>query len=87
MIRHLLDSSHGNFLPQIFAERYGKDYGLKDYVIDILALGPNDGQYWGVWDEVLQFAYRTDEEGRNWVLLEDEDLYEVCNDYESEEEE
>ena len=76
----LCDSHHGQFIPQIMARRLF-DAGWSgidlDDVIELEA-GPDEiDWYWDTWNDVLNDAQFTDENGVIWYLYHDGDLFAV----------
>lgn len=68
----LIDSHHGIYVPQIFAERYDANeyhlYGIDPEDIDILLEGPDHEDYWEAWNNVLNDAFS--EDGRKYLHQE-----------------
>lgn len=80
-IRLLVSDWHGVYIPQRFAEDYDMDqWNIKDYDAEILRSGPNESNesYWYVWDNVIDNAEYTDENGNVWRLTQDGDLWAYC---------
>lgn len=74
----LCDSHHGQFIPQIMARRLfdagWSGIDLSDVVE--LEAGPYECEwYWDTWDNVLNNAQFTDEDGVIWHLYQDGDLF------------
>lgn len=74
----LCDGHHGVYIPQIMARRLfdagwsGIDLGD---VVELEA-GPYESDwYWDAWNDVLNNAHFTDENGVVWYLHQDEDLF------------
>lgn len=81
-IELLVDSRHGQYIPQVMANAYG--HGLKDVgkeTIDILKAGPDHEHYIEAWLEVLDNAYFT-QDGDTYHLHQTEngDLFALCRD-------
>lgn len=73
----LVDSRHGIYVPQAFAENFDLSvWGVSDSDREILEAGPDHPDYWEAWDDVLQYASHTNEEG-TWYLEQDGDLWAV----------
>lgn len=74
----LCDSHHGQYIPKIMARRlYDAGWsGLDlDDVIELEA-GPDESDwYWDTWNDVLNVAQFTDENGVVWFLHHDGDLF------------
>lgn len=74
----LCDSHHGQYIPQIMARRLF-DAGWSgldlDDVVELEA-GPYESDwYWDTWNDVLNVAHFTDENGTVWYLYHDGDLF------------
>jgi hypothetical protein len=72
----LVDSHHGIYVPQIFAETVRRElFGdtISPVQYAILRAGPEDEYYWDVWDEVLSSAETEDgislhQDGDLWIV-------------------
>ena len=76
----LCDSHHGVFIPQLMARRL-HDAGWEcvelEKVVE-LEFGPDENEwYWDVWNDILNSAVFTDENGVKWYLHHDGDLFAV----------
>ena len=75
----LVESSRGRFIPQAFAQRYGKFWeGVDAQELETLKEGPDAEWYWETWDDVLSnatYAFNGDKKAYLWE--EDGDLYAV----------
>ncbi len=74
----LIDSNKGIYIPKVFAQRWGQFCvkGITKEEIDILLSGPDNDQYWDVWDNcVFQIEFLFD--GELCQLSEDGDLFAV----------
>lgn len=74
----IIDGSQGTYLPQAFAQQFdacttGVDQG--DW--EILLAGPYHEFYDDAWDSILQDAIITDDDGLEWTLDQDSDLFMV----------
>ena len=67
----LLDETRGIYIPQAFAQLYGEL--LNDDDKKILLDGPDNDDYWEVWEDVLNEEYKID--GENGTLYQDGDLW------------
>lgn len=79
-LKLLITDSMGIYIPKIFCENHNmEDFGvtLTDADREILQ-DPYDEQYWEVWDTIERNARRIDEEGNEWVLSLDGDLWLIC---------
>lgn len=74
----LCDSHHGQYIPQIMARRI-YDAGWSGIDLDDvveLEVGPDESDwYWDTWNDVLNSAQFTDENGTVWYLYHDGDLF------------
>lgn len=78
-ILHLLDSSRGICIPQVFANDYfPNEWDIDSEDVTVLQNGPDDEEYWDTWDIVLNNASLTDRDGNVWRLYQDGDLWAVC---------
>ena len=69
----LVNSAHGVFIPQIFAENYGFLLGPKD--AEVLKQGPDDEEYWDVWVDVTDKDYVINGRGITIVQSEHGDVW------------
>jgi hypothetical protein len=72
----LVDSRHGQYIPQIFAETvrrelFGDSISAEDF--EIIAAGPDADHYWDAWDAILNSAETED----GVSLWQDGDLWAV----------
>lgn len=74
----LIDSHHGQYIPQIAAEIL-TDWDIGSQDLETLSAGPEDPYYWDTWDRVLNNAIRVDEDGLRWQLYQDSDLWAYCD--------
>lgn len=75
----LLDSAHGQYIPQSFVELYNADeWGISEEDAEILLSGPDHEWYWETWEEVLNSAEFTDNNGNKYCLHQDGDLWAYC---------
>lgn len=76
----LCDSHHGVYIPQIMARRL-YDAGWSGITLDNviqLEIDPYEGEwYWETWEDILNSAQYTDENGTVWYLYHDGDLFAV----------
>lgn len=80
----LIDGAAGIYVPRNFYERF--DFGswgldVSDYA-DLSM--PENEHYWDAWDELLSKACHVDADGVEWYLSQDDDLFAIPKDYESE---
>ena len=82
----LVDSAAGIYVPQRFVSNYEADkWSIEEDDAAILEAGPDYEEYWDVWDDVLSNARHTDDDGHEWTLHQDEDLWAIREDHEWEE--
>lgn len=78
-LQHVVDSHHGIYSPQIFAQRFPKG-PCADEDWRILLEGPDHPNYWDVWSDVAD-----NWESDGFVILESEGIFlvraEVENDF------
>ena len=81
----LVDSHHGQYIPQVFAETvrrdlFGDSISAEDF--EIISAGPDQEHYWDAWDSILNSAETNDgvtlwQDGDlwavNWSLIGDSD--------------
>ena len=75
----LVDSNHGAFIPQVFAEQIDPEQwtiSADDYAI--LLSGPEHEYYWDTWETVLESAEYSDGNGNTYRLYQDSDLFAIC---------
>lgn len=90
----ILSDARGVYIPRDFVtDKYNeiivvhcKAWGIKDEDAEILASGPDHEYYWETWDDVLNYACYTDEEGNKYFLSQDGDLWAFCYDRMTDEE-
>ena len=77
----LLDDHRGVYIPRDFADEFKyAAFGVTDEQAETLREGPteeNSEAYWWVWDDVLDKARYTDENGIEWGLHQDGALFMV----------
>ena len=72
------DSARGVYIPQHFAENIKRDAvrGVNLDAWNALEQGPDGHEYyWEYWDEVLNDATVIDDQGREYTLHQDGDLW------------
>lgn len=88
-IQLLLDGNRGQYIPRDFIlECYSgnaKWSGLTEGE-QVDCTEPDRGWYWDSWDQVLNNAMYTDEQGHKWSLYQDSDLWAVCEELMTDEE-
>lgn len=79
-LKLLLTDSMGVYIPKMFCEENNtQDFGitLTDEDREILQDPYNEG-YWDLWDTIERKAVRVDEQGNEWRLWLDGDLWLIC---------
>lgn len=93
-IRLLVDSCHGQYMPQRFAINYdlenkfdsdGKWYGSDAFDLSTIEDGPDNPDYWEAWDNILS-STNFKQDGYTWHLHQDGDLWAYCVELMTEEE-
>jgi hypothetical protein len=82
----LVSDSCGIYVPQVFAENFGDNWGISGEDLAILKEGPDHEWYWETWETVLNNAKSTcKEEDREYGLQQDGNLWaiEILSDYPS----
>ena len=82
----LLSDAGGVYIPRDFvtdeyneiAQDHCTAWGIKPKDAEILAAGPDHEFYWDAWDDVLNYAEFTDENGNKYTLHQDGDLWGIC---------
>jgi hypothetical protein len=82
----LVDSAAGIYVPQSFAESHQmNEWGVSEEDESILMAGPEEEDYWDVWEEIVSAAIYEDSDGMKWTLHQDGDLWAIREDHEWEE--
>lgn len=78
-LKLLLNSARGVFIPRDFVEDFDltKFKGIDQTDVEVLH-DPMHPEYWEAWHNVLQDAVYTDDEGFEWYLWQDGDLWMFC---------
>ena len=74
----LCDSHHGQYIPEIMARRLHDAgwFGVELEKVIELEAGPEENEwYWDTWNDILNSAQFTDENGVVWFLHQDGDLF------------
>ena len=85
----LLDSHHGVYIPQIFAENCIPGWvSGSEWDLNVLKTGPDpeNDSYWDVWTWVVDNATHIDKQGNTWKLYQDGDLFAYCEELMTDEE-
>lgn len=78
-LKLLLDSARGIYIPRDFVEEFDLTKWKNIDPDDVAILhDPDHPDYWDAWDNVLQYATHTDEQGNKWHLWQDGDLWVFC---------
>lgn len=74
----LIDGSHGQYIPQMFAEQYRRHTRdvPEECWADLLA-GPYEDGYHDAWDMVLNMATIVNAHGDRFTLYQDMDLWAI----------
>jgi hypothetical protein len=72
-----LSDAHGQYIPKVFAECVLREKvtGISDEDYTILETGPDHEWYWETWDDVLNRAVLTGDDGTKYTLYQDGDLW------------
>lgn len=73
----LINSQHGQYIPQIAAGILTA-WNIDSQDLETLLSGPECPYYWETWDRVLNNAAHIDKDGRRWLLHHDCDLWAYC---------
>lgn len=82
----ILSDSRGVYIPRDFvtdqcgeiAEDHCEKWGISHEDAEILAAGPDHEFYWDTWDDVLDKAEFTDDNGDKYRLHQDGELWGIC---------
>ncbi|MGL5719523.1 MAG: hypothetical protein ACRCYP_01830 [Alphaproteobacteria bacterium] len=82
-IEFLCDSHNGVFIPQIMIDRLVEAgwKGIQADDVTTIKLGPDCEWYWEAWETVLNNATYEDEDGNEWRLYQDGDLFTYNQDH------
>lgn len=72
----LVDSRWGVYIPKRFANDFGEQWDLDPQDIAMLQ-DPDSEHYLDTWTDIYLFAVYIDEQGREWELEYDDDLFAV----------
>lgn len=84
-IQCLCDSASGIYIPQRFLNECRHWTGFTPWSLQALSAGPDNDEYWHAWEQTLDNAFLI-VDGREFTLHQDGDLFAVCLDEMSEEE-
>lgn len=74
----LFGDHNGIYIPQRCAQIYSTHItGVDPEVWDILLAGPYHDEYWWAWDEVLDNAVLTADDGQRYFLYHSQDLWAI----------
>ena len=85
-IEILLNDHRGVYIPRDFVNNFENWHGISSDDISCLKEGPENENYWDIWQTVLDNAYYIDEKGNKWELYQDGDLFTYCVDLLTDEE-
>lgn len=86
-LKLLVSDHHGVYIPKVFLENF--DYEKWNILPEdslFIENGPEDEGYWTSWDYSLGNASYIDEQGNEWHLFQDGDLWAYCPDLMTDEE-
>lgn len=76
----LLSDSHGVYIPKLYCESLAKsdakELGVPWEAVETCQHGPDEEHYWEAWQEILNSAC-WEENGADWVLVQNGDLFAV----------
>lgn len=83
----ILSDARGVYIPRDFvtdqfgdiAQAHCAAWGIEPEDAEILAAGPDNEFYWDTWDDVLDYAEFTDENGNKYQLYQDGNLWGICH--------
>lgn len=79
----LISDHHGQYIPQIFAQQFrdrvtsASSKEITDEDWNILLDGPEQEFYWDVWTDVLDNCVIRNDEGREFTLIQDMDVWAI----------
>lgn len=73
----LVDSLHGQYIPQVFLERY-PEWKVSEFTKNEIQAGPDSEYYLDAWSDLIDDATFTDPEGNVFTLYNDGDLWALC---------
>lgn len=79
----LINDHHGQYIPQLFAEQFrnyvhpASSKEITDEDWDILLAGPEHEFYWDTWTAVLDNCILVDENGREFSLMQEQDVWAI----------
>lgn len=78
----LLDENRGIYIPQEFAKQY-TDYVREKFGLDIevLLAGPENEDYWDVWEWILQAEKPIEIDGQKYIISQDQEVWATHVDY------
>lgn len=77
MFEHIVDSHHGIYSGQVFAQSipFEQISGMTKEDYDILLSGPDHENYIEVWADELQNVVVTGTDGKRWLVWENEGIF------------
>ena len=81
-IECMLSDAQGIYIPQAFTTiaQFERFDGITRGDWDICASGPDHEHYWDAWQEILDHAMWTGQDGIRYRLMQEGDLYAVRDD-------
>ncbi len=77
-VKLLLNSARGIYIPRDFVTECAHNWrGIPAVDISTCA-NPKHEWYWSAWETILLKAYFIDDEGYEWTLYQDGDLWAIC---------
>jgi hypothetical protein len=86
-IRIIVGDSQGVYIPESFVNNWSEGWSaIEPEDVKIIEEGPEADFYWDAWDNILRDAFLVDQNGREWHLYQDGDLFAYCEELMTEEE-
>ena len=79
-VKLLLDGHRGIYIPRDFCKEINlnKFSGLDPDDAECCLAGPDEEWYWESWTNIMNHALHIDEDGDEWFLYQDDDLFLMC---------
>ena len=81
-IKCLIDGAAGIYVPQKFINSFENWDNIDNDDRRSVANGPDNEYYWESWQNILDNATHTDDNGNKWVLYQDDSLFVIRADIE-----
>ena len=81
----LIDSHHGVYIPQIFAQYFEEQVRKHDpEIADILLSGPDHEDYWESWAQLIDYSdfVLINDKGERYTVTQNEDVWAYPEDME-----